>query len=80
MMDARRIPWGTQFELARGVSAGAWTWTDVKGRLQLLRSGLTNADSAPNVIPLMRGHSSFRVLEDVKLWFVLFLEFFQKQI
>ncbi|KAH9923676.1 RNA dependent RNA polymerase-domain-containing protein [Fomitopsis serialis] len=28
-MDAKRISWGVQYELARGVSGGRWQWSDV---------------------------------------------------
>lgn len=28
-MDQHGLPWYIQYELARGVSTGAWTWADV---------------------------------------------------
>ncbi|KAI8980566.1 RNA dependent RNA polymerase-domain-containing protein [Trametes punicea] len=47
MMDSMRIPWGAQYELARGVSCGSWSWADIAGnpaRLESMRSR-TNRDA-----------------------------------
>ena len=54
LMDKLEIAWGTQFEIARGVSSGKWSWEDVtEDLLQKLRG--TNADSAPRVHPVIQG-------------------------
>ena len=37
-MDRHDISWAVQYELARGVSNGAWTWADITaGKLEKLR-------------------------------------------
>lgn len=33
LFDDNKIAWGTQYELARGVTTGAWTWEDVRSRI-----------------------------------------------
>ena len=51
--DEYRIPWGVQYEIARGVSAGSWTWEAVtREKLSKLRG--RNSDSAPKVAAIMR--------------------------
>jgi len=57
-MDAYGIAWGTQYELARGVSNGSWTWNDVARNLTKLKNDnayTANADSAWKVRSIMEG-------------------------
>ncbi|KDR85760.1 hypothetical protein GALMADRAFT_53536 [Galerina marginata CBS 339.88] len=54
-MDNNQIEWGTQFELARGVSTGAWSWADVREHVHELKG--PNADSAFKVQRVMRGRA-----------------------
>lgn len=47
-MDNNEIAWGTQYEIARGVSSGRWLWTDVTDdKLRQLRGN--NRDTAYRV-------------------------------
>uniref|UniRef100_D8QL20 RNA-dependent RNA polymerase n=1 Tax=Schizophyllum commune (strain H4-8 / FGSC 9210) TaxID=578458 RepID=D8QL20_SCHCM len=48
-MDAMDVPWGVQYELARGVLAGDWSWSDVtRERLLALRALSPDAPSLSN--------------------------------
>ncbi|KAH9885398.1 RNA dependent RNA polymerase-domain-containing protein [Cubamyces lactineus] len=53
LMDEKRIAWGVQYEIARGVSCGWWSWQDVTSeRLENLRG--SNRDAVlkiPQVFP-----------------------------
>ncbi|KAH7920937.1 hypothetical protein BV22DRAFT_765729 [Leucogyrophana mollusca] len=47
-IDSRKLSWGTVFELARGVSKGLWSWSDVTpARLDQLKG--TSAEAARKV-------------------------------
>jgi hypothetical protein len=37
LLDGNRISWGVQFELARGVTTGQWTWDAVESKVGELR-------------------------------------------
>jgi hypothetical protein len=51
-MEERKISWGAQYELARGVLAKNWTWDDVTiDVLERLRG--SNAEAAPKVHAVM---------------------------
>ena len=53
-MEHFKIPWGVQYELARGVLADRWTWDNVKDRvLEELRG--SNSQAAPRVNAVMSG-------------------------
>lgn len=67
MLDDKKVEWGTQFELARGVSFGAWTWEDVRSHISDLTG--SNADSAYKVPTLMSGRS-YPSLSDLNIWYV----------
>ncbi|CAA7264868.1 unnamed protein product [Cyclocybe aegerita] len=56
LLDEHRIEWGIQYELARGVSNGSWTWDDVRDRILELRG--KNADAAYKVNRVMTRMSS----------------------
>ncbi|KAJ3509083.1 hypothetical protein NLJ89_g5408 [Agrocybe chaxingu] len=56
MLDDYRIEWGTQYELARGVSNGSWTWDEVRDHILELRG--KNADAAYKVDRVMTRKSS----------------------
>ncbi|KAI0271441.1 RNA dependent RNA polymerase-domain-containing protein [Gloeopeniophorella convolvens] len=51
-MEAKKIAWGVQYELARGVLAGLWTWDDVD-ESALSRLQGCNAVAAPKVMTVM---------------------------
>jgi hypothetical protein len=53
LLDQHQISWGTQYELARGVSLGTWTWEEVKERVKDLTGD--NAHAASQVQTIMRG-------------------------
>ncbi|THH18623.1 hypothetical protein EW146_g2394 [Bondarzewia mesenterica] len=72
-MDARKIAWGVQFEIARGVSCGDWKWEQVTTtKLDHLKG--CNADAAPLVRRLLldqptSGNSgSMTASGDLALW------------
>lgn len=53
LLDKLEIAWGTQFEIARGVLSGSWTWDDVtEDLLEQLRG--SNAESAVKVRPVLK--------------------------
>lgn len=53
LLDHYRISWGTQYELARGVSSGAWKWEEVRQKIKDLTGD--NAHAACQVQTVMRG-------------------------
>ena len=54
LMERLKIPWGVQFELARGVLAERWTWEHVtESVLQQLKG--SNAQAAPKINAVMSG-------------------------
>lgn len=53
LLDRHQISWGTQYELARGVSLGTWTWEEVKEKIKDLTGD--NAHAAFQVQIIMRG-------------------------
>ena len=53
LLDQYQISWGTQYELARGVSLGSWSWEDVKAKIRDLIGN--NAHPACKVQTVMRG-------------------------
>jgi RNA-dependent RNA polymerase len=53
-MERLKIPWGVQFELARGVLAERWTWEHVtESVLERLKG--SNAQAAPRINAVMSG-------------------------
>lgn len=70
LLDRFHIAWGTQYELARGVSLGIWTWEEVKGKLRDVTGD--NAHAACQVQTVMRGRSAASANpSDFYLWYVL---------
>ncbi|KAF8167315.1 RNA dependent RNA polymerase-domain-containing protein [Crassisporium funariophilum] len=59
LLDENCICWGTQYELARGVCTGAWTWADVREHVVNLVGD--NAHVAPKVHIVMRGRQASSV-------------------
>lgn len=53
LFDSRRICWGVQFELARGVSAGFWNWSTIEEKLPELTG--TEEDSLLKVESVLLG-------------------------
>lgn len=67
LLDLNRIEWGTQFELARGVSTGAWTWDQVHKHVSGL--GGNNTKSAYKVQRVLRGGTSTAIQpSDIAIW------------
>lgn len=67
MMDERHIAWGTQYEIARGVSRGAWTWEHVTAsKLDQLKG--SNKDTAHRVTAVINGRNTTALQEDDSLW------------
>ncbi|KAG5718247.1 putative RNA-dependent RNA polymerase SHL2 [Termitomyces sp. T112] len=44
LMDRNKISWGVQYEIARGVTEGNWTWADVKAKIPRLHG--SNSETA----------------------------------
>ncbi|KAF8971781.1 RNA dependent RNA polymerase-domain-containing protein [Flammula alnicola] len=64
MLDENEIEWGTQYELARGVSTGTWSWDDV--RAHGLEFKGSNEETAPKVQSVMGGRSA--QLSNLNIW------------
>lgn len=65
LMESRRISWGVQYELARGILADKWKWEDVTDRV-LDRLQGSNAVAAPKVRSVMaevigQGNTAYHV-------------------
>ncbi|KAF4611719.1 hypothetical protein D9613_004267 [Agrocybe pediades] len=75
-MDDNGIPWGTQYEVARGVSNGSWTWDTVQQKLSKLpitkekgSSVGLNATSAYKVRQIMQGKDAELLqTSDLSIW------------
>ncbi|TFK56389.1 hypothetical protein OE88DRAFT_1619977 [Heliocybe sulcata] len=52
--ELEQLAWGVQYEVARGVTCGHWTWDDLTPE-KLLQLRGRNAEAAHKVIPVMRG-------------------------
>lgn len=70
ILDQYKISWGTQYELARGVTSGTWKWEEVKSKVKDLSGD--NAHAAWKVQSIMRGKpvTSTNPSESY-LWYVL---------
>ncbi|KAH9486232.1 RNA-dependent RNA polymerase 1 [Psilocybe cubensis] len=67
MLDNNLIAWGTQYELARGVANGAWTWANVRENIAKLQG--KSADSAYRVRSVLRGQENMlKESIDLSLW------------
>ncbi|KAF9471940.1 hypothetical protein BDN70DRAFT_868854 [Pholiota conissans] len=64
LLDEKNIAWGTQFELARGVTAGSWTWSDVQSKVDHFPGD--NATTAIKVPSIMLDRSV--AASDNSLW------------
>ncbi|KAF8648909.1 hypothetical protein AX16_006144 [Volvariella volvacea WC 439] len=64
MMDKRKMDWGVQYEVARGISQRAWTWDQVKENLDELP---TKNTEAWRVISVMSSASTPSQV-DIELW------------
>ncbi|KAI0789485.1 RNA dependent RNA polymerase-domain-containing protein [Abortiporus biennis] len=64
LMDKYNLSWGTQYEIARGVCDGRWTWDEItSGMIQALQG--SNADAVPKVSVVIKG---IQQISDVKIW------------
>lgn len=68
-MDLRKNSWGVQYEIARGVSNGHFTWSDVTPEKLDLLKGPT-AEAAPKVYDVILGRQSFTRLVNKEHWSV----------
>jgi len=69
LLDRKRLAWGTVFELARGVTHGAWCWDRVTEELLDKLCG-KNAEAAARVHTVMTGRSSNITAAATELWCV----------
>ncbi|KAF8131526.1 RNA dependent RNA polymerase-domain-containing protein [Boletus edulis] len=66
LMDANHLTWGTTYEIARGVTKGQWTWSEVtREKIQKLRG--SNACAAHQVAAVMQDREVPRVAE-AEVW------------
>ena len=66
LLDKEQISWGTQFELARGVTTGRWTWDEVELNISNLKGpNVQSAYRVQNVMLNKPQHSS-----KLDLWYV----------
>lgn len=65
------IAWGTQYELARGVTHGTWTWEQVREQVPKLTG--SNTTAAYKVRAVMRGQAMPLKKQNFAVWLVLFL-------
>ncbi|KAG6878032.1 hypothetical protein C0993_000572 [Termitomyces sp. T159_Od127] len=50
-MDSHKVPWGVQYEIARGVTEGIWSWDSVEAKIpQLCGSNSEKAHKVRNVM------------------------------
>jgi hypothetical protein len=72
LIESRQLAWGVQWEIARGITDGHWTWEDVTPeKLDKLRG--TNTEAAWKVDGIIREkqHSAATLNEEnYRLWFV----------
>jgi hypothetical protein len=66
MFDEHHIAWGVQFEIAKGVTRGSWTWQDVTEQKVKLLMG-SNVDAACKV-PAVMLERSLKHPSDLKIW------------
>lgn len=69
-LDRFGVPWGAQYELARGETLGSWSWDDVE-YVDLNALVGPNAQVAPKVVSLMRGTQRAEPSDDI-VWWVAF--------
>ena len=70
-LDAMGISWGVQYELARGVTANLWTWSEINtDQLQKLKGN--NVEAAYRVAHVMRNRP-ISVTQGLRLWFVIYI-------
>lgn len=74
-MDANKLPWGVQYELARGVTKGMWKWDDVFFNTREISSALIDVKKQASLVPsfisdIMLGRP--QVVKRPKLWCVQF--------
>ncbi|KAG6883508.1 hypothetical protein C0993_005764 [Termitomyces sp. T159_Od127] len=69
-MDHHKLPWGVQYEIARGVTEGIWSWASVEAKIpQLCGSNSEKAHKVRNIMldrvrpPSALGHSVWQELD-----------------
>jgi len=71
MFEDLNIAWGTQYELARGVTHGTWTWEQVREQVPKLTG--SNTTAAYKVRAVMRGQAVPAQKKNFAVWLALFL-------
>jgi RNA-dependent RNA polymerase len=68
-MERLKIPWGVQYELARGVLAEKWSWDDVTvRRLEQLCGSNANAAQVNRVMSGATSGTSAVTVPQTDLW------------
>ena len=69
-LDAAKVEWGVQYQLARGICSGLWSWDDVRKNLDRFTG--TNEEVAPKIASIMnleKGKGG--VASDPNVWSVI---------
>jgi len=76
LLDKEQISWGTQFELARGVTKDQWTWDEVERNIGKLRG--PNVQSAYRVRNTMLNKPQQSSSGTLELWYVHILYYLSR--
>jgi len=66
LLDENNIPWGAQYEIARGICSGLWSWDRVESQVRLLRG--KNSEVAFKVEKVMKGRGG-STPSDMHIWY-----------
>ena len=66
ILDDYQIAWGVQYEIARGVCSGLWTWDGVESQVRLLKG--RNSEAAFKVERVMKGRNGSKPA-DMHIWY-----------
>jgi len=66
LFDDNHIAWGVQYEIARGVCSGLWTWDGVESQVPLLRG--KNSEATFKVERVMKGRGGLKP-SDMHIWY-----------
>jgi hypothetical protein len=67
ILDDHQIAWGVQWEIARGVCSGLWTWETVGSQVNRLKG--KNSEAAFKVEKVMKGRDGSKP-SDMHIWYV----------
>lgn len=65
ILDDHRISWGVQYEIARGVCSGLWTWDSVESQVDKFEG--KNSEAAFKVEKVMKGRGGSKPSE-MHIW------------